>query len=671
MLRKFSIGSRLIVAFSLLTLILAISSLVSLYQVNAISKKTNTVVELRIPTAQATASVLNGVNHALAALRGWMLLGKDKFKIERQLAWDTEINPAIATLDKVSVNWTNTENKIHLSEIKSLLKSFEQEQLKIEGIAQTPQNIPSITMLYEQAVPQASIMSSEITKIIDIELTLKATEQRKSLLGMMADVRGTLGLGIANIRGYLLSGEETYRTDFEKLWRKNKRRFSDLEKNQNLLNAKQKDAFSNFIKAKGIFDSLPQKMLTSRSQDDWNLANYWLAKKAAPLGFQIKVILESMAENQKELLSNDTVELLDTSETAKVGAFILLLIGIVISVTLSMLIIRSIRTPIKLLSHSLDLVDKNNDLTVHIANDGSDELSDAIVIVNRMLAAFRASIEEVADASNQMARCADETSVISTQIEKSIQDQAGQTELIATAITEMAATVKDVAQSTLTTSDALSEAKTSVADGSEIMQQTILTINQLTDKIDGTSSTIFELELSSKEIASVLEVINSIADQTNLLALNAAIEAARAGEQGRGFAVVADEVRALAARTQQSTGEISTIITKLQTNAKEAVVSMEHSQHQVKEVVDKAGDAGNVLITISDAISNINEMSSHIATASEQQEVVTEEINISIVSINDKTHENVEAIVQTSKAGSELSELSINLQALVSKFKIS
>jgi methyl-accepting chemotaxis protein len=670
MLRKFSIGSRLIVAFSLLTLILAITSFYSLYKINVLSKKASTVIELRIPTAQASASVLNGVNHALAALRGWILLGKDKFKMERQLAWETEINPAIAALDKMSANWTNPENKKRLSEMKSLLKSFEKEQLKIENIAQSPQNIPSITMLYKQAVPQASIMSYEITKMIDIELTLKATEQRKSLLGMMADVRGTLGLGIANIRGYLLSGEEKYRNDFEKLWRKNQLRFSDLENNQNLLNAKQKDAFSNFTMAKRVFDSLPQKMLTSRSLEDWNLANYWLAKKAAPLGFEIKIILEKMAQNQKELLSNDSVELLDTSESAKVGALILLLIGIAISYTLSTLIVRSIRTPIKLLSHSLALVDKNSDLTIQIPNNGNDEISNAIVIVNKMLAAFRNSLEKVTDASNQIATCAEETSVISTQIEKSIQDQAGQTELIATAITEMAATVKDVAQSTLTTSDASSEAKISVVDGSEIMQQTILTINKLTDKIDGTSSTIFELEQSSNEIASVLEVINSIADQTNLLALNAAIEAARAGEQGRGFAVVADEVRALAARTQQSTGEISTIITKLQTKSKEAVVSMEHSQQQVKEVVVKAENAGNVLITISDSIANINEMSSHIASASEQQEVVTEEINISIVSINDKTHENVEAIVQTSKAGNELSELSINLQVLVSEFKI-
>jgi methyl-accepting chemotaxis protein len=670
MLRKYSIGLRLSLAFSFLTLILALTSVVSIYKINVISKQINTVVDLRIPTSQASASVLNGVNHALAALRGWMLLGKDKFRIERQLAWDTEIIPAIALLDKMSVNWTNPENKARLNEMKTLLRSFEKEQIKIENIAQTQQNIPSITMLYEQAAPQASIMSSKITNLIDIELTLEATAQRKALLGMMADVRGTLGLGIANIRGYLLSGDEKYRTNFEQLWHKNKLRFSDLTKQKNLLNSKQKEAFSDYNKAKDIFQLLPQQMLTSRSQDDWNLANHWLATKAAPLGFQIKVILEKMTINQKELLTNNTTKLLDTSETAKLHAWIILLIGSVIAFTLSRLIIQSIRVPVKLLSNALELVDKNNDLTIQIANFGRDELSDATVIINNMLKKFRVSIEKVADASDQMSTSAEETSVISNEIEKSIQEQAGQTELIATAITEMAATVKDVAQSTLTTSDASSEAKNSVADGSQIMQQTILTINQLTEKIDGTSSTIFELEQSSNEIASVLEVINSIADQTNLLALNAAIEAARAGDQGRGFAVVADEVRALAARTQQSTGEISSIITKLQTNAKEAVISMEHSQHQVKEVVDKAENAGNILITISKAITNINEMSSHIATASEQQEVVTEEINISIVSINDKTHEAVEAIVQTSKAGSELSKLSSNLQELVSKFKI-
>ncbi len=670
MLRKFKISTRLITAFSLLTFILAVTSFISIYQIGAITKKADTVVDLRIPTAQASASVLNGINHALAALRGWMLLGKDKFKNERQIAWDTEITSAIATLDQMSANWTNPKNINRLKEMKALLNSFKQEQKNIEDIAQTLQNIPSIEMLYQQAVPQASIMSSEITKIIDIELTLKATTKRKVLLGMMADIRGTLGLALANIRGYLLSGEEKFRSNFEKLWKKNQQRFIALEQQQNLLNTEQKEAFANFYTARETFAPLPKQMLASRSQEDWNLANHWLATKAAPLGFKIKVILKEMTENQKTLLKNDATELLDISDSAKFKAWVLLFIGFVITSVLSVLVISSIRLPIEQLSSALTLVDKNKDLTIQVENFGNDEISEATRIVNGMLATFKSSIENVADASNQMATKAEETSIISTQIEQSIQEQAGQTELIATAITEMAATVKDIAQNTLNTSSASDEANGSVKQGSDNMQQTISTINQLANKLDGTSQTVAELEQSSNEIATVLDVINSIADQTNLLALNAAIEAARAGEQGRGFAVVADEVRALAARTQQSTSEISTITSKLQSNSKEAVSAMQDSKLEVDKVVIQAQSTGDTLNTISEAISNINEMSSHIATASEQQEVVAEEISISVVSISDKTHENVVAIAETSKAGRNLAELSADMQSLVQNFKI-
>lgn len=191
MIRKIKISSRLTAGFLMLVMILAISSISSIFQIHALTNNVNKVVELRIPTAQASASVLNGINHALAALRGWMLLGKDKFKTERQLAWDTEITPAIATLNEMSANWTNPKNIARLKEMKTLLKGFEEEQKNIEEIAQTLQNIPSIEMLYQNAVPQASIMSKEITTLIDIELSLKASSERKALLGMMADVRGS------------------------------------------------------------------------------------------------------------------------------------------------------------------------------------------------------------------------------------------------------------------------------------------------------------------------------------------------------------------------------------------------------------------------------------------------------------------------------------------------
>jgi len=670
MIRRIKISSRLTIGFLILVLILAMSSLSSIYQISAITKNANKVVELRIPTAQASASVLNGVNHALAALRGWMLLGKDKFKVERQLAWDAEITPAITTLDTMSANWTNHENITRLNDMKALLKDFEQEQKNIEDIAQTLHNTPSIEMLYQQAVPQADIMSKEITTLIDIELGLKANTQRKALLGMMADVRGSLGLALANIRGYLLSGEDHYRLTFEQLWKKNQRRFYDLSRQKALLNIDQQKALVVFSKAMAVFEPLPEQMLNSRAQDNWNLANHWLATKAAPLGFKIKIILNEMAVNQKMLLKNDANILLDSSNRAISVAWILLLVGIIVATSLATIIIRSIIPPLNVISKRLLEIKRNNDLTINLNNQGSDEISAMADALNNVFSTFKSSLHEVSSASNQISVTAEETSVISTQIADSIQNQAGQTELIATAINQMTTTALEVAQSISHTSNASDEAYEHVSTGSEIMQKTIVTINGLADKILDTSQTVNELEENSREIANVLEVINSIADQTNLLALNAAIEAARAGEQGRGFSVVADEVRALAARTQESTGEISSIISKLQNSAKVAVTSIVQSKEQVDDVVNQAKLSGEVLITISEFITDINDMSSQIATASEQQGVVAEEININVVNIHDKTQDNVDAVSESSKSGRELAQLSVEMQTLVSRFKI-
>jgi methyl-accepting chemotaxis protein len=670
MIRKLKISSRLTVGFLLLILIFTISSVSSIFEITTITKNANKVVELRIPTAQASASVLNGVNHALAALRGWMILGKDKFKDERQSAWDIEITPAMATLDKMSANWTNPKNKNHLKEIKILLKDFEQEQKNIENIAQTLQNIPSIEMLYQQAVPQVSMMSKEITKLIDIELKLEANSERKALLGMMADVRGTLGLALANIRGYLLSGDVDFRNGFEQLWDKNQRRFSDLKTQQAILNTEQKKSLTIFSEAMAVFSPLPKQMLDSRGQDDWNLANHWLASKAAPIGFKIKTILSEMAINQKTLLKNDANILVGSSERAISVAWILLVVGVIVAISLAVIIIRSIIPPLNSISKKLLQIKDNNDLTISLDNQGSDEISAMADALNDLFSTFKVSLHEVSGASNQIAVTAEETSVISNQIANSIQNQAEQTELIATAMNEMTATTKEVAQSISISADASDEAHEHVSTATEIMNKTILTINDLADKILNTSQTVNEVEQNSIKIANVLEVINSIADQTNLLALNAAIEAARAGEQGRGFAVVADEVRALAARTQESTGEISSIMNDLQQSAKNAVTSITQSKEQVDEVVNQAQLSSEVLVTISEVITKINDMSNQIATASEEQSVVAEEINMNVVNIHDKTQENVEAITESSKAGHELAQLSVQMQTLVSRFKV-
>lgn len=197
-----------------------------------------------------------------------------------------------------------------------MLKQLKFEQQKIEAIAQTPQNTPGLQMLVEQAIPQATIMLDQITKMIDIEAQLEATPGRKYLLGMTADVRGTLGLSLANIRGYLLTGNADFKQNYEQLWEKNEAQFSDLTNNSTQLNYKQSQAFKRLKEARVIFASLAPRMLELRNQDNWNLANYWLATKAAPLGSQIKVILKDMADNQALLLAEDSLAITDKAEKA-------------------------------------------------------------------------------------------------------------------------------------------------------------------------------------------------------------------------------------------------------------------------------------------------------------------------------------------------------------------
>lgn len=444
-MRNLKIGKRLMFGFAVLVTIIAISSFNSIWQISKLESQAQRVVDLRVPTAAASASILNGVNHALAALRGWMLLGKDKFKDERQLAWTAEIDSAIADLERLSVNWTNPDNVARFAELKGLLAEFSAEQQKIEDIAQTIQNTPSLEMLFEQAVPQAAIMSQQITIMIDLEAQLEATAQRKALLGMMADIRGTLGLSLANIRGYLLSAEAQYKDNFDTLWAKNERRFSDLKNNASLLSYKQSQAFKTFKEARAIFNPIPSEMLTMRGQEDWNLANYWLATKAAPLGFKIKVILKEMALNQANLLTADADTMTKDAQKSVAISWIQLLVGIALAVIASVFVARSIVGPITQLKQTIVSIEEGRDLTQRTVTTGSDEVSEIAAAFNSMLETFQKALNDVASASNQIASTAEQTSVVTEQTSHAVQQQREETEQLSLAMNEMSITVNEIA----------------------------------------------------------------------------------------------------------------------------------------------------------------------------------------------------------------------------------
>lgn len=248
--------------------------------------------------------------------------------------------------------------------------------------------------------------------------------------------------------------------------------------------------------------------------------------------------------------------------------------------------------------------------------------------------------------------------------------QTTETEQVATAINEMSATVQEVARNTDTAANLATEADGYSTEGSNVVMQTVSAINALASEVENTSAVIQQVESDSENIGQVLQVIREIAEQTNLLALNAAIEAARAGEQGRGFAVVADEVRSLAGRTQQSTEEIKVIIEKLQSGAREAVEAMRSGREQTAVSVEQASRAGTALESITQSVTSINDMNTQIASAAEEQSAVAEEINRSTSAIMQVVEDNVGNAHQVENNSQELMQIAQKLEGLVGQFKV-
>ena len=361
------------------------------------------------------------------------------------------------------------------------------------------------------------------------------------------------------------------------------------------------------------------------------------------------------------------------SETAYSGAIevvlIALIAAIVCTIGLAVLLTRSITQPLAQavgIAQDIAAGDLNHDCSA----PGADEPAQLLQALDTMRHNLRDTLQQVADSSSLLASSSEELHAVTEDGRRGLYQQNAEIEQAVTAVTEMTAAVEEVARNAVSTSQATRDTDQSARHGHAQVGRTIDSIRLLTADIGSAGEEVGLLASNVRNIGQVVNVIRAIADQTNLLALNAAIEAARAGEQGRGFAVVADEVRALAQRTQQSTGEIEQMIGAIQTETEQAVATMNASMARADSTLELAQSAGEALDSITEAIATINERNLVIASASEQQAQVAREVDHGLVNIRDLSLQSSAGADQTNAASQELSRLAVALNTLLTRFRL-
>ncbi|ELQ01626.1 methyl-accepting chemotaxis protein [Pseudomonas syringae] len=378
----------------------------------------------------------------------------------------------------------------------------------------------------------------------------------------------------------------------------------------------------------------------------------------------------------RKLVDINTAQLNAVKEQASIeydSAFNMV-IGLLIAATLltivfAWMLIKSITTPIATALLAAETIAQGN-LTKPISIDGSDEAGRLLLAMKTMQDKLRDTLQGISGSATQLASAAEELNAVTDESARGLVQQNDEIEQAATAVNQMTSAVEEVARNATSTSQASRSAATSAGDGRDLVQETVSAIERMSGDVQGTAELIISLANESRDIGKVLDVIRGLADQTNLLALNAAIEAARAGEAGRGFAVVADEVRALAHRTQQSTSEIERMISSIQTGTEQAVSSMRNSTERAESTLNIAKGAGQALNTINSAVEEINERNMVIASAAEEQAQVAREVDRNLVNIRDLSAQSTNGANQTSAASTELSRLAIDLNGMVARFAL-
>ncbi|WP_177420623.1 methyl-accepting chemotaxis protein [endosymbiont of Lamellibrachia barhami] len=674
-LSKIQISHKILFGFAVVLGMLAITSGLTLFSLQKVRHAVFEVVEERQPTALLSVELATQLHNAYGAL-GFYLLSKEPGHLtvfERKMNAVSQTLQNLKSLPSVS---SDPAAKVLVEAIAAELEnsSVVQNEL-LAAAADNEKNFPGIAYANQFVNPLNQSLLQLATQMIDSELEASQDTEdtsRLELFSLINDLRYSWSTVMGSIRGYLAFRNQAQLENLALYMERAGELIDKVSAYGEALTFEEEEALEQFITDYAALDQAQKKMVEIHGSDRWR-TDVWLIKsQLSPIFKTIEAKVNDLVERQKTAIHETSNDLLAEAESTNRLVLILLVSGLIIGLLIAIVISRMVSVPLR---HAAGMMDEiasgDSDLTRRMVCGGSDEIGLLTSSFNRFVDKIQGLVRETAESTSMVIGGVVETSEITAVISSEVIEQEGRTQQVATAVHQMSISIGEVADSAQTARESAQSADSEAGHGREIMEETVSSIKRLANEVEMAADSILKVEDDSAEISQILDVIKSIAEQTNLLALNAAIEAARAGEQGRGFAVVADEVRGLATRTQQSTVEIEGMIVRLQAGAREAAAVMKSGTKTAEQNLEQVERARHSLVSISEAVSTINSMNTQIATAAEQQHTVADEINRNVVLISDSSRETAGHARQTRTIINDLGKRASGLQQAISQFKIS
>ncbi|MFM5467855.1 methyl-accepting chemotaxis protein [Aeromonas veronii] len=654
------ISSKLLLSFGFINLLILLSSTLVYYRLTQIHQAQHTLLEQALPALQRDEASQKALVATVSALRGYLILGKDPAQASRlKQEWESA--------------WQAIAHQAFSPALAKSLETFKSHQEKVWTIAQSEENLPAHTLMLQEAGPLAEAALDQLQSFANEEVGTPQDQlsgDRRMLLKQVGDAYNSLANALSALRDFLISGDPEYRRKYQDYYQFHQQRVAEVKQQAALFTDTQQSLWQLFEEMATPFSELVGQVIEKRQAPDWDQANYLMATDIEPMQSSLsEQLVQQVGKTRAEV---DQISAQMTGAGRAINQTLLLATGsaIVLGMVVAWLFSRRLTRDIACLVTRAGQVADGRLAAEPLPITGQDELGELTGSINRMSAQLHHLVGELQGAVGQVEVACLDVGSTTRAIVADLTEQDQRVDAVAAAIDQMSVSARDVAGNIAGVADGAHQVRQQTRQGEAALARMSDTMQQIAAMIGQANEAMGLLEHQSEQVGQITEVIATIAEQTNLLALNAAIEAARAGEQGRGFAVVADEVRQLATRTHQSTAEISQTIAAISQQTRQTVSTVSSGTRLVEQGRDAVGLVTDTLSAMNQLVQSLSGQLEAISVATEQQSRVAAEVSGTVDDIAALSRQSCQRSQQGEEIVARLAGDTGKLKAVIARFDL-